>query len=62
MHAYPVAMSTTQVASELVRDNEFTGRVLAYLAGKGYVLKKERANRFDWLLSKSAKEKFDKLR
>jgi len=59
--SYPVALSTTKVASELARDNEFAGRVLAYLEQKGFVLKKAKANRVDWLLSKSAKEKFDRL-
>ncbi|MFH1056849.1 MAG: hypothetical protein V1717_03585 [Candidatus Micrarchaeota archaeon] len=59
--SYPVALSTSKVAVELARDNEFAGKVLDFLAGKGFVLKKDKENRIDWLLTKGTKEKYDKL-
>ncbi len=59
--SFPIALSTTQVASELARDNEFMGRVLGFLEKKGYVQKRVKENRTDWLLTKGMKEKYDKL-
>ena len=59
--SFPIALSTTQVAQEMARDNEFTGKVLEFLEKKGYVQKRARENRVDWLLTKGMKEKYDKL-
>jgi len=59
--AHPISMSTTQIADALARDNEFTGKVLHFLLEKGLVAKRDRENRIDWLLSKKAKENYDKL-
>lgn len=59
--SYPIALSTSQVAGEIARDNEFTGRVLHFLMEKGLVSKRAKENRFDWVLSKNAKEKYDNL-
>ncbi|MEM4255472.1 MAG: hypothetical protein QXR53_04070 [Candidatus Norongarragalinales archaeon] len=59
--SFPIALSTTQVAQELARDNEFIGRVLEFLEKKGYVQRKARENRVDWLLTRGMKAQYDKL-
>ena len=59
--SHPVALSTTRIADQIARDNEFTGKVLHFLLEKGVVVKKDRENRINWLLAKKAKENYDKL-
>lgn len=59
--SYPIALSTSQISQELARDNEFTGKVLEFLEKKGYAQKRAKENRIDWILTKSMKEKYDRL-
>ena len=58
---YPIAQSTASIAREIARDNEFTLRVMEFLEAKRFVVKVSRGTRFEWKLSKAAKEKYDKL-
>lgn len=55
---YPRAFSTSAIASELARDNEFTLKIMAFLEKGGYAERKGRKWQ-RWLLTKQAKEKYD---
>jgi len=58
---FPVAQSTAAIAREIARDNEFTLHVMLFLESKKFVVKVSRGSRFEWKLSKAAKEKYDGL-
>ncbi|NUN11085.1 hypothetical protein HUU53_00365 [Candidatus Micrarchaeota archaeon] len=55
---YPRAYSTTALANELVRDNEFVLKILLFLEKNGYVERKGKKWQ-RWILTKQAKEKYD---
>ena len=64
--AYPIAFTTTRVAEETARDNEFILKVLTYLEKKGFVTKvvSGKEGQYErwmrWKLSKKAKELYSR--
>lgn len=63
---YPIAFTTTRIAEETARDNEFILKVLTYLQEKGFVVRVESGKEGEyqrwmrWKLSKKAKEHYTK--
>ncbi|MFA4946000.1 MAG: hypothetical protein WC607_00455 [Candidatus Micrarchaeia archaeon] len=61
--SYPLPLTTRAVAREIARDNEFTGKVLAFLegqhlvqrVGKGYV------RWVKWCLTPAAQKRYESL-
>ena len=65
--AYPLAMSTSKIADELARDNEFTLKIMKYLQSKGLVtrLKEGRNGVYvswsKWKMTQAAYKKYSNL-
>ena len=63
---FPLPLSTTQVAAELARDNEFVLKVMLFLEKKGYAVRVGKGKLGDlsrtvkWKISKQARETYEK--
>ncbi|MBI5036536.1 hypothetical protein HZC09_04285 [Candidatus Micrarchaeota archaeon] len=64
--SFPVPLSTRRVAEQIVRDDEFTLKVLEFLEGSGVVtrMKEGKTGPLEktvlWKISKGAREKMEK--